>query len=59
MELSRRDLVKNAGMLAVGTGFAGLSLSLAGSAMAQMAEKPAAPPDLPWPYKKIDPLIVA
>ncbi len=59
MRLSRRDLMKNAGMLAVGTGFGALSLSMAGSAVAEVAEKQAAPPDLPWPYKKLDPLAVA
>ena len=59
MGLSRRDLMKNAGMLAVGGGFGALSLSVAGSAAAQVAEKQAALPELPWPYKKIDPLVVA
>jgi hypothetical protein len=59
MGLSRRDLMKNVGMLAVGTGLGSLPLSIAGSAIAQVAEKQAAVPDLPWPYKKIDPLIAA
>src|SRR5512133_630462 len=59
MALSRRDLMKNAGMLAAATGFGGLPLSLAGSAAAQVAEKQAALPDLPWPYKKLDPAVVA
>ena len=59
MGLSRRDLMKNAGMLAAATGFGGLALSVGASAVAQTADKQAAPLDLPWPYKKIDPLVVA
>jgi hypothetical protein len=59
MRLSRRDLMKNAGMLAVGTGIGSLSLSMAGNAIAQAAEKQAAIPDLPWPYKKLDPVAAA
>ncbi len=52
MGLSRRDLMKNAGMLAAATGFGSLPLSPAGSAIARVAEKQAAPPELPWLYKK-------
>ena len=33
MGLSRRDLMKKAGMAAVGTGFAGLTLSMANKAI--------------------------
>lgn len=55
MGLSRRDLMKHAGMLAVGTGIGGLTLSMAQNAVAQQADKQAALPDLPWPYKKVDP----
>jgi hypothetical protein len=58
MGVSRRELMKNAGLLAAAAGFGG-GLSLAGSASAQVAEKQAALPDLPWPYKKIDPAVVA
>jgi hypothetical protein len=59
MGLSRRDLMRKAGMVAAATGFGGLSLAVAGSAVGQVMEKQAAPPDLPWPYKKLDPLVVA
>ena len=59
MRLSRRDLMKNAGMLAAATGFGGLALSVGASAIAQTADKQAVPLELPWPYKKIDPLVVA
>ncbi len=59
MGLSRRDLMKNAGMLAAATGVGGLALSFGASAVAQTADKQAAPLELPWPYKKIDPLAVA
>ncbi len=55
MEVSRRDLVKNAGMLVVGTGFAGLSLSMAKDAIGAAAGKQNSLPDLPWPYKKLNP----
>ena len=58
MKLSRRDLMKNAGMLAAATGFGGLALSIGANAGAQTADKQTVP-DLPWPYKKIDPLAVA
>lgn len=59
MELSRRDLMKNMGLLTAATGFGGLALSIGAEAGAQTADKPASPPDLPWPYKKVDPLAVA
>lgn len=59
MEVSRRDLIKNAGVLAVGTGFAGLSLSMAKNAIGAAPEKQNTLPDLPWPYKKLDPVAVA
>lgn len=57
MGLSRRDLMKKAGMVAVGTGFAGLSLSMANSAIG--AGEQAKIPELPWPYKKLDPVAAA
>ena len=53
MGLSRRDLMKKAGMVAVGTGLAGISLSMASQAIG--AEQQNKIPDLPWPYKKLDP----
>jgi hypothetical protein len=59
MSLSRRDLMKKAGMVAVGTGFAGLSLSLANKAIGAGEEQQIKIPDLPWPYKKLDPEAVA
>ncbi len=59
MSLSRRDLMRNAGRLAAATGIGGLALSFGASAIAQTADKRPTPPDLPWPYKKIDPLVVA
>lgn len=57
MALSRRDLMKKAGIAAVGTGFAGLSLSMASQAIG--AGEQAKIPELPWPYKKLDPVAVA
>ena len=57
MGLSRRDLMKKAGMAAVGTGFAGLSLAVAGKAIGAGEQNKI--PDLPWPYKKLDPVAVA
>ena len=59
MGLSRRDLMKKAGMAAVGTGFAGLSLSMANKAIGAGEEPQNKIPDLPWPYKKLDPVVVA
>lgn len=59
MSLTRRDLIKKAGMAAVGTGFAGLSLSMANQAMGAGEQQQIKMPDLPWPYKKLDPAIVA
>jgi hypothetical protein len=59
MQLSRRDIIKNAGMLAAVTGLGGLALSMGANAGAQTPDKQMGPPDLPWPYKKIDPLVVA
>ncbi len=59
MGLSRRDLMKKAGMAAVGTGFAGLSLSMANKAIGAGQEQQNKIPDLPWPYKKLDPAAVA
>ena len=57
MGLSRRDLMKKAGMVAVGTGFAGLALSMANKAIG--AGEQTKIPELPWPYKKLDPVAVA
>ena len=57
MGLSRRDLMKKAGMVAVGTGFAGLSLAVASKAIG--AGEQTKIPELPWPYKKLDPVAVA
>jgi hypothetical protein len=52
--------MKKAGIAAVGSGFAGLSLSIANKAIgAGEAERQNGIPDLPWPYKKLDPLAVA
>ncbi|MDA8125179.1 MAG: C-GCAxxG-C-C family protein [Deltaproteobacteria bacterium] len=53
--------MKKAGMAAVGTGFAELSLSLANKAAAAGAaeKKQDKSTDLPWPYKKLDPVTVA
>jgi hypothetical protein len=59
MGLSRRDLMKKAGMVAVGTGFAGLSLSMANKAIGAGEEPQIKIPDLPWPYKKLDPVAAA
>ncbi len=59
MGVSRRDLLKSAGMFAVGTGFGGLSLSMAKNAIGAGVEKQDGVPDLPWPYKKLDPIIAA
>ena len=59
MGLSRRDLMKKAGMMAVGTGFAGLSLSMANKAIGAGEEQQNKIPELPWPYKKLDPAVVA
>lgn len=58
MGLSRRDLMKKAGIAAVGTGFAGLTLSMANRAIGA-GEQQIKIPDLPWPYKKLDPVAVA
>jgi hypothetical protein len=58
MGLSRRDLMKKAGMAAVGTGFAGLTLSMANKAIGA-GEPQIKIPDLPWPYKKLDPVAAA
>ncbi len=52
MGLSRRDLMKNAGMLAVGTGFGGLALSMAHNAIAQTADKQAGCPIFPGRIRK-------
>ncbi|MBI4633297.1 MAG: C-GCAxxG-C-C family protein [Deltaproteobacteria bacterium] len=51
--------MKNAGTLALGTGFAGLTLSLAGKATGAGEQPQIKIPDLPWPYKKLDPIAVA
>ena len=59
MGLSRRDLMKKAGMAAVGTGFAGLTLSMANKAIGAGEQTQIKIPDLPWPYKKLDPVAVA
>ena len=59
MGLSRRDLMKKAGMMAVGTGFAGLSLSMANKAIGAGEEQQNKIPELPWPYKKLDPAVTA
>jgi hypothetical protein len=59
MGLSRRDLLKSAGGLVVGAGFGGLTLSAANNAIGQGTEKQAAIPELPWPYKKLDPMAAA
>lgn len=53
MGLSRRDLMKKAGMAAVGTGLAGISLAMASQAIGA-GEQQNKIPDLPWPYKKLD-----
>ncbi len=59
MKLSRRDMLKSAGGLVIGAGFGGLSLSAARNAVGQGTEKQGTVPDLPWPYKKLDPLAAA
>jgi len=59
MGLSRRDLLKSAGGLVIGVGFGGLALSTAKNAIGQGTEKQATVPDLPWPYKKLDPMLAA
>jgi hypothetical protein len=59
MKLSRRDLMKNAGLVAVGTGFAGLSLAMANKAIGAGESQQNKIPDLPWPYKKLDPVAAA
>lgn len=59
MDLSRRNLLKGAGMFAVVTGLGGLSLSMAKDVIGAGAEKQNSIPDLPWPYKKLDPVAVA
>lgn len=59
MESSRRDLIKNAGWLAMGTTFGALSSSVAGNAVGAAPESHNSLPDLPWPYVKIDPVAVA
>lgn len=59
MGLSRRDLLKSAGAFAIGTGFGGLSLSAVKNAIGAGAEKQDVIPDLPWPYKKLDPVQAA
>jgi hypothetical protein len=59
MGLSRRDLMKKAGMAAVGTGFVGLTLSMANKAIGAGEEPQIKIPDLPWTYKKLDPVAVA
>jgi hypothetical protein len=58
MGLSRRDILKSAGGLVIGAGFGGLALS-AKNAIGQGTEKQQTMPDLPWPYKKLDPLLAA
>ena len=59
MELSRRNLMKNAGWLTVGTTFGGLSASMAQSAIGAAPETRIDLPDLPWPYAKLDPVAAA
>lgn len=59
MGLSRRDLMKKAGIAAVGTGFAGLTLSMANRAIGAGDPQQIKIPELPWPYKKLDPVAVA
>ncbi|MDZ4165021.1 MAG: C-GCAxxG-C-C family (seleno)protein [Smithellaceae bacterium] len=59
MGLSRRDLMKKAGLVAAAGGFAGLSLSLANNAIGSMQGQQNQIPNLPWPYKKLDPIAVA
>jgi hypothetical protein len=59
MGVSRRDILKGVGALAVGTGLGGLSLSATKNAFSQGSEQQKSIPDLPWPYKKLDPLATA
>lgn len=57
MGISRRDILRGAGALTAGAGLGGLFLSLPGDAFSQAADKGL--PELPWPYKKLDPVAVA
>lgn len=57
MDMSRRELIKGAGIAAMGTGLAGLSLSVA-SNTANTGEGGKLL-ELPWPYRKIDPVAAA
>jgi hypothetical protein len=59
MGLSRRELLKSVGGLALGLGIGGLSAATAGNAVGQGTDKTGGVPDLPWPYKKLDPITAA
>ena len=59
MSISRRALMKNAGMAAMGTGFAGLTFAIAKKAIGAAEPQTSKIPDLPWPYKKLDPIAAA
>ncbi len=58
MGISRRNLLFKGGLAAVGTGIAGLALSQATKAIGS-GDPQVKIPELPWPYKKLDPLAVA
>ncbi|MBI5549172.1 MAG: C_GCAxxG_C_C family protein [Deltaproteobacteria bacterium] len=51
--------MKWVGRFAVGAGFAGVSLSSGNNAFGAHGEQQSKAPDLPWPYKKLDPAAVA
>jgi hypothetical protein len=53
MKLSRRDMLKGTGTMMVGSVLGGLSFSALGSQAASGQQE--APPELPWPYKKLNP----
>ncbi|MCX8021699.1 MAG: C-GCAxxG-C-C family protein [Syntrophorhabdaceae bacterium] len=59
MKVSRRELLKGVGALTVGAGLGGFSLAVANGVMAQDEKKVQTLPDLPWPYKKLDPVLAA
>ncbi len=59
MGLSRRDLLKSMGGLALGMGIGGLSTTAANNAFGQGTDKATVIPDLPWPYRKLDPIVAA
>jgi hypothetical protein len=59
MTLSRRDLLKSSLPFMVGAALGGLSGVAPRLVSGAETDKPAAVPELPWPYKKLDSIAVA